>query len=55
MYLLYSFQLPGRTRRPSGADVEGTPTSPFQLFLRFQWREFQSVSPNRSDGVDAFF
>ncbi|KRY15802.1 hypothetical protein T12_9318 [Trichinella patagoniensis] len=34
----------------TGADVEGTPTSPFQLFLRFQWRVLQSVSTNRSDG-----
>ncbi|KRX33148.1 hypothetical protein T05_15943 [Trichinella murrelli] len=45
---------PPNLRRPSGADVEGTPTSPFQLFLRFQWRVLQSVSPNCSDGVDAF-
>ncbi|KRX51680.1 hypothetical protein T09_3450, partial [Trichinella sp. T9] len=36
----------------TGADVEGTPTSLFQLFLRFQWRVLQSVSPNRSDGVE---
>ncbi|KRX70542.1 hypothetical protein T06_11117 [Trichinella sp. T6] len=31
-------------------DVEGTPTSLFQLFLRFQWRVLQSVSLNRPDG-----
>ncbi|KRX80374.1 hypothetical protein T06_6483 [Trichinella sp. T6] len=49
-------QFPGRTRRPgfslsysTWCDVEGTLTSPFQLFLRFQWRVLQSVSPNRSD------
>ncbi|KRX30968.1 hypothetical protein T06_2242 [Trichinella sp. T6] len=63
-------QLLGRTRRPGFylsystvllytevvcKHMEGTPTSLFQLFLCFQWRVLQSVSSNRSDGVDAFF
>ncbi|XP_003372418.1 hypothetical protein Tsp_10178 [Trichinella spiralis] len=47
-------QLSGTTRRPSGAGVEGTLTSLFQIVLNFQWRVLQSVPPYRTDRVDAF-
>ncbi|KRY33606.1 hypothetical protein T01_6466 [Trichinella spiralis] len=38
----------------SGAGVEGTLTSLFQIVLNFQWRVLQSVPPYRTDRVDAF-